>query len=202
MLFIVARNLLIPDRTGNRSSEAIGVVLIWIRLLSHLKDTSQMFSTFVLMTLQVAQSLGTFVTLLFIFLIGFAHAFWLLYKDFCVVEVSDLHETRTRIVVDSLDGVCEEGEPTLWKSYLSSLWHVGMGAVGEFGQMMASFPPSAETPEDDDGLGEEGIMRNFNSEELWLWVFLMLIPIVLMNILIAIVSDSYDSAMARSDRLY
>lgn len=45
-------------------------------------------------------------------------------------------------------------------------------------------------------------MRNFNSEELWLWAFLMLIPIVLMNVLIAIVSDSYDSAMARSDRLY
>ena len=205
MLIVVGQTLW--GRTpSSRNLVALGVFLVWVRLLSLLKDTSQMFSTFVLMTLQVAQSLGTFVTLLFIFLMGFAHAFHLLYRNTCVTLISGVHATRTHLV----DGEeCDEASLSddgsvhlsVWATYVSSLWHVGLMAVGEFGAMIRSFPPHAD-PDGTDGLGNLTDLSTFNPSELWLWFFLMLIPIVLMNILIAIVSDSYDSAMARSERLY
>ena len=100
MLIVVGQTLW--GRTpSSRNLVALGVFLVWVRLLSLLKDTSQMFSTFVLMTLQVAQSLGTFVTLLFIFLMGFGQVsfspkdFLRLKVYYCPGLLHHLHESHS-----------------------------------------------------------------------------------------------------------
>ena len=157
---------------------AIGALLLWIQIVWLLKDLHPRFATFVLMVKQIFFEIIYFLIIFILMLLGFAHMYSIIYRS--VAE--------ELLAIPSVSFPEDSGTPLYAKRWLEALRTVFLLALGDLGFF--------------DAFNEARADQVYWSELGWFFLSKFVVVLLLMNILIAIVSDAYDDAMARSEKLF
>ena len=153
---------------GTRMSTNLAVatsMLLWIKVLAFLKNTTMDLATFVAVMIdRIAQDLSTFLIFFLVIILMFASAFYLYLGP------------RTR----SDFGFHDDGEPTEYTTFPKTMLSLYLlGFVGEF----------------DWKTFDTGSLRAL------ICLFIFIVVIVLLNVLIAIVGESYRNARQDNTRI-
>ncbi|GAX19398.1 hypothetical protein FisN_4Lh378 [Fistulifera solaris] len=164
--WIIRMNTGTGDRDYFRVAAAVSASIMWLKLLSYLRNMMIDFAVFVGGVFYVVRRLVAFLTALIVILIAFAQMFHTTFQQtpYCLMRPEQdpeltLHETRCE--VSQIQPYCN-----LWDSFLS-VYTMLLGEV------------------DESSFSDSGV-----ATALFI-VFMFLVVILLANVLIAIVSDSY-----------
>ncbi|GMH83907.1 hypothetical protein TrST_g9414 [Triparma strigata] len=197
-------------------------IFVWMKVLGYAKARSQPIATFVLMLSQILRDLTSFLSVLLIIIFMFGHAFYLVLSPPSPPnqdEYWNLNHTHYNSTV-----------PKNPNNYTSGCWHTQnynevvcfTNTTNTTGITEVYFePPSPKDVIDGDGdisfstptstafslylmvLGtfEPSAIVGFWANTLF-FCYSFLVVIILLNVLIAIVSDSYDDVLVKSSELF
>ena len=152
---------------------------LWLEVLNFLKLLHKKTATFVLSIFQIFNDLREFILVLLLFVLMFTNAFYLLLSS-AVVSSSD--DTAAADDDDDDDG--EEGDP--FSTFGETLLTMYRMMLGDFERDW--FSSKSET------VAVVTVMLFI--------IFTFMVMVLLLNMLIAIISDSYDYAMIRAEQLF
>jgi len=156
------------DRDSFRVGAAVSATVLWVKLLSFLRNMLIDFAVFVGGVFYVLKRLAAFLTALGVILIAFAEMFHTTFQqtEYCLAQPNDnrsheliLHETR-----------CESNQIRPYCNYWDSFLRVYTMLLGE--------------------VDEDNFSNSRVGTALFI-IFMFLVVILLANVLIAIVTDSY-----------
>ena len=157
---------------------AVACGLLWLKLLGYVKVLNQKFATYVLCLFQIAADIRSFLVILLLVMCAFGNMFYL------VNAAPVVHSERFR----SLRRDDDEGHHTQSHTGAAGpFWSVEETLVSVYRMMIGDFE------------------RDWFSSMFMLLLFLgytFIVMILMLNILIAVVSDSYDYAVIKSRQLF
>ena len=152
---------------------------LWLEVLNFLKLLHKKTATFVLSIFQIFNDLREFILVLLLFVLMFTNAFYLLLSS-AVVSSSD-----DTAAADDDDGDDGEGDPfsTFGETLLTM-----------YRMMLGDFERDWFSSKESDTVALVAVMLFI--------IFTFMVMVLLLNMLIAIISDSYDYAMIRAEQLF
>ena len=159
----------------------IGLFFLWFKVLGYIKGLSLKFAVFVFSLLRIAEDLASFIFVLLIIMIGAASIFFVLLGplDDCSID------TGPNTVYNGTNNECDMTE----EAFSSA----GETMLTVFRMMLGDF-------ERDWFRGEDNEVSRLGA--VLLVIFMIIVNVLLLNILIAVVSDSYDYSMIRAQKSY
>lgn len=158
----------IGDKDTFRIGATFSVIIVWLKLLAYLRNTLFDFAVFVGGVFYVVQRLAAFLCSLGIILIAFAQMFLTVYQqtEYCLVDPYENADPNEAIIDTQCDSNHYRSYCNFWLSFLS-VYNMLLGEVSD-------------------------IQFYGNGQAIALFViFMFLVVILLSNVLIAIVTDSY-----------
>ena len=155
----------------------VAVILQWLQFIIYLSTFNQSLSTYILMVAIIAKNAKYFLLLLLVILLGFGHAFFIAFRN----------EDFTSNANDVLNP---------WKTAVEAMSTVVFMALG-----LRTFEETFPEADSNDEGGDHLSTRLYVSLMAF-FVFSIMISIIMLNLLIAVVTDSYDDAITRSAMLF
>ena len=181
---IIAGSLSSGERFSNRFriTAGIGSLPMWLALLGYLRSVNARFATFITVLSKVMDNLKSFLVVLCIVMLAFTTAFFL------VLRPRSFEDFDKSAFDDDVPDVPEDDDE------IEPFGNVPESLLTVFGMLIGNFERSWFYARPDDASDKVAIVLFV--------LFFVVVHISLLNVLIAVVSDSYDHAMSRSQKLY
>ena len=176
----------LPERTGGWLPivAALACGTLWLKLLAYVKVLNQKFATYVLCLFQIAADIRSFLVILLLVMFAFGTMFYLV----SVVPVARDERAAARFLRsrDEADGAGTSAHAAHF-GVGAPFWTMEETLVTVYRMMIGDFE------------------RDWFGSTFTLLLFLgytFIVMILMLNILIAVVSDSYDYAVIKSRQLF
>ena len=157
---------------------SVSGICMWLKFLGLIKAISPQIATFVLMLTTIFRDMRSFMAVLGFVMLGFGQAIFMLIAGNDNGAYDCEYDDEVVCGIGEYETIENESKFATVTSTLQTLYMM----------MLGDFNP-----------------EHFNGDYLPLalgFLFMFIVVIIMLNVLIAIVSDSYDAAMSKSDELF
>ena len=163
---------------------SVAAMLMWMKYIGIVKALDQQVATFVLMLSNILFDVRAFMFVMALVMIMFAHGLFLVLG----VENSGSNVETGQTIYEWE----RENDITVLEGALGGDWETKFDTIGSTGVALYSMMLGDYDPD------------QFESKYAYFLsaAFMFIVVVVMLNVLIAIVSDSYDNAMVRSNELF
>ena len=157
---------------------SISGVLMWLKFLGLIKAVSREIATFVMMLTTIFHEMRSFMFVLGCVIFGFGQAIFMILSGTGGSSYDCEQDNEVICGIGEYESIDNESKFATVRSSLETLYMM----------MLGDFSP-----------------EQFREEQFPLFLgflFMFIVVVIMLNVLIAIISDSYDAAIARSEELF